>query len=417
MQAINDRCEHTADKEHTNSKEPINEVKYRLADFVNLNWTKYLLNPKEFIKPEHFKAINAIRTCGTEVLGKHIYACPSCGDISEITNSCKHRFCPSCSWKETLIWAEKAYLKLLNIPHRHAVATLPHALNSLLKKNYKLLNNALFKASAEALKDWMYARFKIIPGIMSVLHTAGEKKTQHHHTHMIVSMGGINKKTGELKTAAIKFIPYKFISRKFRIKFEDILVKLFDTGKLKHNFKNRAELLVLLKKINKDNWRFHFEPPMEDLRKVIRYVGRYSKRACLSESKITKINREYISFRYKDNRDRGQDNKPKEKILTLHYSVFFPRLLQHVPPPYYQIVRYYGLYANSNKIKKEYTAKPSSAVDKSQKTYKDPKHCEYCDIAKKHIYSVQDIREPKKRTEKFNKNKHKCLITYPLKIA
>ena len=25
-------------------------------------------------------------------------------------------------------WADKAYLKLLNIPHRHAVATVPHQL-------------------------------------------------------------------------------------------------------------------------------------------------------------------------------------------------------------------------------------------------------------------------------------------------
>ena len=33
---------------------------------------------------------------------------------------------------------------------------------------------------------------------------------------------------------------------------------------------------------------------------VIRYIGRYSKRACLSEYKITQMEGEYISFRYKE---------------------------------------------------------------------------------------------------------------------
>ena len=158
---------------------------------------------------------------------------------------------------------------------------------------------------------------------MSVLHTFGEKKNQHNHVHMIVSSGGVHNRTGELVIRNEKFIPYKFLSKKFRIKFEDKLTELFDNDKLEHSFKNKIELLKLLKKINKNNWRFHFQPPMDNPLKVIKYIGRYSKRACLSESKITNIQGEYISFRYKDNRDRDTENKAKEKILTLHYSDFF----------------------------------------------------------------------------------------------
>ena len=394
----------------------ITEKKYRLTDFFNSHWNSYVASPSKPIKPEHFKAVNAIRTCRTEVLGKRIYVCEQCGDISESYHSCKHRFCPNCSWNDTVKWAERAYEKLLNIPHRHAVATLPHELNPLMKNNYKLLNNALLRAAAETLKDWTNAKYNIKIGIMSVLHTFGEKKNQHNHVHMIVSSGGVHNRTGELVIRNEKFIPYKFLSKKFRIKFEDKLTELFDNDKLEHSFKNKIELLKLLKKINKNNWRFHFQPPMDNPLKVIKYIGRYSKRACLSESKITNIQSEYISFRYKDNRDRDTENKAKEKILTLHYSDFFPRLLQHVPPSRFQIIRYYGLYANSNKTKPEYTKKPEIKKE-TQTSYKKPTVCEYCNCEKIHFYTIFDRRTPRTRTEKFDKNKHKHAIVYFKKIA
>jgi len=361
--------------------DPSYEKKHPLAFFFRSHWDNYVKSPTHPIKKEHFKAVNALMACRTETLGTEIYICPKCYKISEVYHSCKNRFCPICSWKDTLKWAEKAYDKLLNLPHRHAVATIPHELNPLFSKNYKLLNNALLKSSSATVKDWFNARFHITPGIMSVLHTFGEKKNQHNHSHMIVSMGGINKKTGEMKTVALDYLPYSFLSKKFSIKFQDVLIELFDNGQLSHDFDSRIELMQLLKKINKNTWRFHFEPPMESPLKIIKYIGRYSKRACLSERKITGINVEEISFSYKDNKDRDKNNKPIVKTMTMHYRDFFPRLLQHVPPTGYQIIRYYGLYANSNKIEEKYTAKPP--IEKESCTaYKDPKKCECCGIDK-----------------------------------
>ena len=233
---------------------------------------------------------------------------------------------------------------------------------------------------------------------------------------MIVSTGGIHNETEKLVSKSEKFIPYKFLSKKFRMKFEDKLIELFDNNELEHKFKNKTELLIFLKEINKNNWRFHFEKPMDNPLKVIKYIGRYSKRACLSESKITDISGEYISFRYKDNRDRDIQNKPKEKILKLHYKDFFPRLLQHVPPNRFQIIRYYGLYCNANKIEEKYTSKPPSEKQACT-SYKNPKHCQYCNIEKIHFYTIFDRRSPKQRTEKFNKNTHKHAIVYFHKTA
>ena len=399
---------------HLNTK-PYQENEFRLSDFFNSHWDKYVKNPKKFIKKEQFHAVNALRVCRTEVLGKEVYVCSDCGSISEVFHSCKHRFCPTCSWTDTLKWADKAYLKLLNIPHRHAVATLPHDLNQLLENNYEILNNALFKASAETIKDWFLAKYNIKPGIISVLHTFGEKKNRHHHTHMIVSMGGININTNKLEKVALKFMPYKFLSKKFMIKFQDIIIELFDNKRLKHNFENKQNLLILLKKINQNNWRFHFEPPMEEPLKVIKYIGRYSKRACLSEKKITNIQGEYISFKYKDYKDRDKENKPIQKIETLHYSVFFPRILQHVPPKRFQIVRYYGIYANPVQLDENLKLKPEKK--QAATAYKNLKFCEHCKKQKELVFIVFDLRQKKERTEKFDINSHKNNIYKVKKIA
>jgi DNA-directed RNA polymerase subunit RPC12/RpoP len=246
------------------------EKKYRLATFFDAHWDDYVKSPTKIIKPEHYKAVNALRVCRTEKLGKEIYVCAQCGEISEVFHSCKNRFCPTCSWKDTIKWAEKAYTKLLNIPHRHAVATIPHQLNKLFADNYRLLNNALFIAASDTIKDWFFAKFGIIPGIMSVLHTFGEKKNQHNHVHMIVSMGGVERHSKVMKKVALNYIPYAFLSKKFQIKFEDKLLELFDNNELVHQFNSKTELLKLLKQINKQNWRFHFEPPMNDPQMVIK---------------------------------------------------------------------------------------------------------------------------------------------------
>jgi len=335
------------------------EKQFKLSDFFNEWWDIYVQSPTKPIRPEQFKAVNSMRLCRTERLGIDHYACPDCGEITDVYHSCKHRFCPTCSWKDTMKWAEQIKDKMINLPHRHAVFTLPHQLNGLIKCNDKHLLNILFKTAADTFLDWMSSKYNLKPGIISVLHTFGETKQFHTHVHMIVSWGGISKDENQLKAIKGDFVDYNFLKKKFRKKFEDKLVRMFDQDKLKHQFKDRIEFMRFLKRINRKSWCIHLEPPMQIPTQVIRYIGRYSKRACLSEYKITQIEGEEISFRYKDNRNKDVNGKPIEKELTLNYRDFFPRLLQHVPLPYFRLVRYYGLYATKNKIDEKYLYKGS----------------------------------------------------------
>ena len=378
-----------------------NPKKYRLVDFFDAHWDEYMKSPKEFVKPEQLKAVNAMRVCRTAVLGVDLHACEECGEITHIYHSCKNRFCPTCSWGDTIKWAEKLKSKMLNVKHRHIVCTIPHSLHPLIKKNRKLLLSALMRASGKTFTDYLENKYNIKAGVILVLHTFGETKDYHAHTHMIVSWGGICKKTGALKEIEKEFVNYEFIQKKFRCKFEDELIGLYDNNKLIHGFKDRQSFMNFIKQINKKDWRLHLEPGIDLPETIIRYIGRYSKRACLSEYKITNMNGNYISFKHKDYKDLGKDKRPKEKILSLHYSDFFPRLLQHVPPPYFRIVRYYGVYSNHGNIPEEYFSKSQEEIieiTEEELQKKNPLYCDYCHQDKVYIATIFD-----KRTDKIKR--------------
>jgi len=373
--------------------EDIPEKKYRLADFFNAHWDNYTKSPKEYIQPEQYKAVNAIRVCRTRALGVDIYACENCGEIREVYHSCKNRFCPTCGWQDTVRWANRVKGQMLNIPHRHAVFTLPHALNGLIKGNGKHLLNILMRTSADTMKDWISHKYRLRTGIITVLHTYGEKKDSHYHVHMIVSWGGIDPATGILKRIEGEYVNYGFLQKKFRNKFEDSLVELYEKGELAQDFENKVSFLKFLRKINAKNWAIHLEPSMELPSNVIRYVGRYSKRACLSEYKITNMEGEYISFRYKDYKNIDIEGKPIEKELTLHYRDFFPLLLQHVPLPYFRIVRYYGLYSNRGDISKEYLSQESEEDELEIKESRDIYYCEHCKQRREYQFTEIEKRK------------------------
>lgn len=242
---------------------------------------------------------------------------------------------------------------MLNIPHRHVVFTIPHRLIPLIKRNESALLNMQMQVSAQTLKEWMEHKHGLRCGIISVLHTSGEPKTFHSHVHMILSWGGIDK-IGTIQKVKGEYVNYEFLKAKFRYLYEHRLIELFDMGILQHDFKNRIEFMRFLKQINEKHWIIHFEPPMETPTAVIRYIGRYSKRACLSEYKITQMEGEIIGFNYKDYKLKDYHGRPIEKEKVLNYREFFPLLLQHVPLPYFRLVRYYGIYSNKGHLPREY---------------------------------------------------------------
>jgi hypothetical protein len=140
----------------------------------------------------------------------------------------------------------------------------------------------------------------------------------------------------------------------------------------------------LVKKLHSVTWVVSVQPSLSNPEKIVRYVGRYTRRACLSEYRITDFTDGVITFECKDYAG-AKDGKPGTKMVSLRYPEFFDRLFQHVPLPSFRMVRYYGLYAHFKDLPALSTDEPSAMAEKLtwrelqiEKTGEDPLICPTC---------------------------------------
>ena len=76
-------------------------------------------------------------------------------------------------------------------------------------------------------------------------------------------------------------------------------------------------------------------------------MGRYAKRPCLSEAKIIFYEKEnnLISFTYHDKLTQ------EDQIMDMTINEFIGALIRHIPEKGFNMIRYYGMYANVLKWK------------------------------------------------------------------
>ncbi|MBI3739847.1 MAG: transposase [Chloroflexi bacterium] len=321
----------------------------RLAEILDTHWDDYVHEGGRYIPPHIYKAANQIMACRTPKLGTDVYRCPKCDQTKFVYHSCKNRFCPRCGQYETDHWAATILSQLPALKHHHVVFTLPAQLRPLAKANPELLYTLLFHTSAEVIKEWFAEKHHTVPGIISVLQTAGSDLHYNPHLHTIVSGGG---RKGEqwFELPGNYLANEKYLAKKFRWRFLKALVTAYDHGRLQlpgelARLQARREFMRLVKQLHSVTWVVSVQPPLSDPEKIVRYVGRYTRRACLSEYRIVNFAAGVITFECKDY-TLAEDGKPGTKTVSLPYAEFFDRLFQHVPLPSFRMVRYYGLYAH-----------------------------------------------------------------------
>ncbi len=71
------------------------------------------------------------------------------------------------------------------------------------------------------------------------------------------------------------------------------------------------------------------------------YIGRYARRPPLSELRIKSYTGETISFEFKDYKSNGS-----KVLYTLKTMAFIRKLVRHIPPHYFNVIRHYGISAS-----------------------------------------------------------------------
>lgn len=326
--------------------------KHRVKDIIDLYWDDYLgsKSRKKRIEDYHLKAINSIRICQTARMGIGEFECRNCDKKHRVYNSCKHRFCSNCGSRETFMWAQKLQYSLPDIKHHHIVFTLPKPLRIIAMRNKQVVYDLLFRESNEVLQYWFKKKHGLQAGVISVLHTSGSDLKYHPHVHMIVSAGGLNSE-GELVEFEKSYLcPQWVLGKYFRQRFISGLLKLHRRKALDipSNLSDNKAFSRWLHEVKDKHWIVNIEEALDGVERLIKYVGRYTRRSCISEYRLQSISEGQIKFSYKDYKNSERGKKPKESSISLGVNDFFDRLLEHVPEPGFKMVRYYGGYSPQN---------------------------------------------------------------------
>lgn len=301
---------------------------------------------------EKRKVAESISKCKTGELGYNVSICEECGHPVIHTVSCNNRSCPCCQSSLAKKWEMERNTEMIKgIAYYHVVFTIPHELNDIIKYNIKLLLNLLLKSVQETLltlcKDKRYMGAK--PGIISVLHTWGQKLSFHPHVHVCISGGGITP-AGQFVESTHKgfFMPEAVIAAMFRGKFLCCLKELYNKSllnlsKLPH-LQNPSDWKTFIDELFEKRWLPFVKETFNGQGNAVRYLARYSYRTAISNSRIVSVDEHNVTFRYKDYSDSS-----KEKELTLSGTDFIGLFLQHILPSGFHRFRFAGYLTNCKK--------------------------------------------------------------------
>lgn len=301
---------------------------------------------------QQLKTMYAIQHCRTAVLGGHIDSCGHCGHKRIVYNSCRNRHCPQCQGMKQAKWVDKLASTLLPVSYFHIVFTIPSELNRLVLVNQKCMYDILFKSASESVlllsKDKKYLNAQ--SGLVAVLHTWGQNLMEHPHLHTLVPAGGWRKTAQCWKSSSKKFlIPVKVISAVFKGKFLSLLKQAYQQNRLKFegeikSLQLKSNFKKLLDILYSKAWVIFAKKPFKNANHVIKYLGRYTHRVALSNSRITAIEGDNVIFKWKDYKNKGQ-----QKTMKLTAPEFIRRFLLHVLPKGFCKIRYYGIFALRNR--------------------------------------------------------------------
>lgn len=298
------------------------------------------------------RVMSAIERCRTAALGGHVEQCDACGHQRIAFNSCRNRHCPKCQSLVRAQWLQDRQAELLPVEYFHVVFTVPQTIAAIAYQNKAVVYDILFRATAETLRmiaaDPKHLGAEI--GFIAILHTWGQNLLHHPHLHCVVPGGGISA-DGERWIACRPgfFLPVRVLSRLFRRLF---LTQLHDAfGQQQLRFFNALAALQsadafasYLAQSAQAEWVAYAKAPFGGPERVLEYLGRYTHRVAISNSRLVNLTDGQVAFQWKDYR-----HESRHKVMRLDAQEFMRRFLLHVLPPGLQRIRHYGLLANRNR--------------------------------------------------------------------
>ena len=354
------------------------------------NWKPFLdaLKTVNITFPQYvFDEVERMIACGTLDMGFEVYECPNCHRHHIICYTCKSRFCTSCGTKTTKARALKIAKSTLDVQHRHMVFTIDERLRKYFYYHKDWLN-FLFDAASEAIiytfnkqkkesqksnqrkrkRRKKKKKSSLTPGFICTLHSYGRDLKWNPHLHLICTEGGMDENH---VYRAVSYINYESLRKSF---MRQLLYKMRDA--LPPDSQELKEFKKLISQLyrEKTNGFYVFAPPMKTSKsgkdQVIKYMIRYAGKPVMAQSRITGYDyySKTVTYWY-------QDHKTNETI-TVNESVykFILKLIRHIMPPQFKMVRYYGIYATCDHKHKKPMKRRLSKQNHHKFNHDRPKH-------------------------------------------
>jgi hypothetical protein len=148
-------------------------------------------------------------------------------------------------------------------------------------------------------------------------------------------------------------VDVKDLSKLFRKTFRKKLIEAWEFEGI--DFRGKAERYedieawrTLFMCFEKD-WVVYAKCPNAGPNQTLNYLSRYTHSVAISEGRISELTKEDIHLIYKDYRDEDENGVPKKKPLMLKRKDFMSRFCLHILPSRFQKIRYFGIWAMSNR--------------------------------------------------------------------
>lgn len=341
---------------------------YTIKSIFEDHWEGFVQRHAKSIPDYVVADVHKMLDCGyPEKLGYHLWRCPNHPEETvKVPNTCKVRFCNRCGVQATNEWMGRVYRDFPEVPYFHITFTV----SDILRPFFLFLGyerGVLFTAARETILSWFLEQ-GVKPAIVMVLHTYGRDLKFHPHIHMIVSAGGVTE-DGAWKS--IEFIPYAMLRARWKTK---LLLAL------KPKLKNDSQIEALFQK----TWYVNVGIRLCGVKMTIGYVGRYTKKPVLAESRIVGYDGKKVAMIFTDY------NTDTTVRWTMRAEQFISLLIQHIPPRQFKMIRYAGIVAS--RVKKAYqqklkplfwylgkaVVKLTWRIRRWQRTGKDPLACRRC---------------------------------------
>jgi len=412
-----------------------------IAAIFRQYWADYRQNNQ--VTPRQSKVVYDILNCRTGSFGYSISACDNCSHTEVFFNSCRNSHCPNCQGKKRIEWVDSRLNDLLPVPYYHGVFTLPNGIFPFCLYNQQVVYDLLMSSAAKTVEAFGYDSKWLggKTGFFMVLHTWGQQLCVHPHVHCVIPAIGYNKDKCELVRSKYEkndfLFPVRGLSKVFRGKFIAGLKEAFNNKELefkgeREGLSNRGRFEAWLNELVSNEWVVYSKAPFSSSEYVVRYVGRYTHRVAISNSRILSIDNGVIRFKFKNYKKMKEVENYKDlwEEMELSSDEFIRRFLFHVLPFNFRRIRYYGFLSTNNKklfreIKESLSAGSFGKKDETGRELKNwETHCPCCNkgvlirivivggngnLLRGSFIELSEFRKEKK--EMYLRQKHRELLT------